>query len=339
MSKAGNTCIAALCMSMLLIAGCNTNQQQSAPTADTHVHPNQVQQNHFQSLNTPANNDARIPVAMIEGTRYFPLQELLQLVGYRTTAGKTKQQMLIGDIDPSYAITVGSRQAAKEGQEMSLSAPPIMKNNRLLVPLTVLSDLFERDIRYRVEANSIVVQAVSDGANTIIDGSDSTLSAQSVTPSQPNGEAFFKDAAGDDHGGMIALANRVNADALIDTAKHFMGTPYLFGAAPYSESHKFDCSSFTQYVFGKYGIDLARLARRQAEQGTPVSRQSLRKGDLVFFAVPGRFKSDNIVGHVGIYIGDGKMINTYSDKQGVHIANINQGYWSTQYLGARRVIK
>jgi len=337
MSKAGNTCIAALCMFMLLIAGCNTNQQQSAPTADTRVRPNQVQQNPFQSLNTPANSDARIPVATIEGTRYFPLQELLQLVGYRTAAGETKQQMLIGDIDPSYAITVGSRQAAKEGQDMSLSAPPIMKNNRLLVPLTVLSDLFERDIRYRVEANSIVVQAVSDGADTI-GGSDSTLSAQSASPSQPKGEAFFQDAARVNHGGMTALANRVDEDALIATAKHFMGTPYLFGAGPYSETRKFDCSSFTQYVFGKYGVDLPRVARRQAEEGTPVSRQSLRKGDLVFFSVPGRFKSDNIVGHVGIYIGNGQMINTYSDKQGVHIADINQGYWSTQYLGARRVI-
>lgn len=337
MSKAGQIGISALCMSMLLIAGCNTNQRQSAPTADTRVHPNQVQQNHFQSLNRPATNDARIPVATIEGTRYFPLQDLLQLAGYRTAAGKTKQEMLIGDVDPSYMITVGSRQAAKEGQTMTLSAPPMMKNNRLLVPLTALSDLFERDIRYRVEANAIVLQAVSDGA-VAMDGGDSTLSAPSVSPSQTNGEAFFRDAVGEEQGGMTALSKQVDEDALIDTAKHFMGTPYLFGASPYPESRKFDCSSFTQYVFGKYGIDLPRLARRQAEQGTPVSRQSLRKGDLVFFAVPGRFKSDNIVGHVGIYIGDGKMINTYSDKQGVHIADINRGYWSEQYLGARRVI-
>lgn len=337
MSKAGILGISALCLSLLLVAGCNTNLQQSAPTADTHVHPNQVQQTPLQSLDRPTANDARIPVATIEGKRYFPLEELLRLVGYRTSAGKSKQQTLIGDIDPSYAITVGSKQAVKEGQSMSLSAPPVMRNNRLLVPLTALSDLFARDIRYRVEANAIVLQAVSDGAHPI-GGADSALSAQSVAPSQPNGEAFFQDAVDDGHGSLSALADQVDEEALIDTAKHFMGTPYLFGAGPYSETRKFDCSSFTQYVFGKYGVDLPRVARRQAEQGVPVSRQSLRKGDLVFFSVPGRFKSDNIVGHVGIYVGNGRMINTYSDKQGVHIADINQGYWSTQYLGARRVI-
>lgn len=341
MSKAGQIGISALCLSMLLVAGCSPNQPQSAPTADTHVHPNPVRQNRFQSLNTPAPRDeARIPVTTIEGTRYFPLEELLRLAGYRTAGGEANRQLFIGDIDPAYAITVGSRQAMKEGQEIVLSAPTMRKNDRLLAPLTALSDLFGRDIRYRVETDSIVLRADTDHAPSN-DGNDSRLSAQSVSSPQPNVEPFFRDAVGDSGSasrGMTALASRVDADALIDTAKHFMGTPYLFGAAHYSKSQKFDCSSFTQYVFGKYGIELPRVARRQAEQGTPVSRHSLRKGDLVFFSVPGRFKSDNIIGHVGIYIGNGQMINTYSDKKGVHIANMNNGYWSEQYLSARRVI-
>jgi len=339
MSKAGQIGIAMLCTFMLLLAGCTMNRHQAAPSAESRVQPNQVEPHHFQSLNRPSGNgnEVRIPVTTIQGTRYFPLQELIQVVGYRTAAGKTKQQLLIGDIDPSYTITAGSRQASKEGQSMMLSAPPVMENERLLAPISLLSDLFGRDFRYRIEPDAIVVQAVSDRA-AAMDGNDRTLSAKSVPPSQSKGEAYFQEARGDDGDGLTALSKHVDADALIDTAKHFTGTPYLFGAAPYPKSHKFDCSSFTQYVFGKYGIELERLARKQAEQGTPVSRQSLRKGDLVFFSVPGRFKSDNIVGHVGIYIGNGQMINTYSDKNGVHIANMNNGYWSEQYLGARRVI-
>lgn len=42
-----------------------------------------------------------------------------------------------------------------------------------------------------------------------------------------------------------------------------------------------------------------------------MTRDQLQVGDLIFFTVPGRFKSDNVAGHVGIYIGDGKFIHTW----------------------------
>jgi cell wall-associated NlpC family hydrolase len=69
-----------------------------------------------------------------------------------------------------------------------------------------------------------------------------------------------------------------------------------------------------------------------------VSRQSLRRGDLLFFYVPGRFKSNNVVGHVGIYIGNRQMIHAGTEpKNGVQIRSIDRDYWKRTFLSAKRV--
>jgi len=118
------------------------------------------------------------------------------------------------------------------------------------------------------------------------------------------------------------------AQSVIKTAKKYLGTPYKFGA-PSGSSRYFDCSSFTQYVFKKYGINLPRQSDDQAKVGKYVSKSDLKPGDLVFFYSP--------IHHVGIYIGNGKMINTYG-KGGVRISDINSGTWKKTYKTARRVL-
>lgn len=118
------------------------------------------------------------------------------------------------------------------------------------------------------------------------------------------------------------------AQSVIKTAKKYLGTPYKFGA-PSGASRYFDCSSFTQYVFKKYGINLPRQSDDQAKVGKYVSKSDLKPGDLVFFYSP--------IHHVGIYIGNGKMINTYG-KGGVRISDINSGTWKKTYKTARRVL-
>ncbi|HEY0827228.1 MAG TPA: SH3 domain-containing C40 family peptidase [Bacilli bacterium] len=124
------------------------------------------------------------------------------------------------------------------------------------------------------------------------------------------------------------------ADSILSYGKRFLGTPYLFGARPYAVSHKFDCSSFTQYVFAHYGISLPRVSRDQAKRGHYVSKSNLRKGDLVFFYVG---NNSSRIGHVGIYAGNGQMLHTYGDG-GVKFTPINRDYWEDRYMTARRVI-
>ncbi|WP_219837460.1 C40 family peptidase [Paenibacillus sp. R14(2021)] len=116
------------------------------------------------------------------------------------------------------------------------------------------------------------------------------------------------------------------ASGVISSAKHYLGTPYKFGAST-KTTRNFDCSSFTKHVFKMHGISLPRESKDQAKVGKAVSKSNLKPGDLVFFYKP--------VHHVGIYIGGGKMIHTYG-KPGVMISSINSGWWKDHYAFARR---
>ena len=137
---------------------------------------------------------------------------------------------------------------------------------------------------------------------------------------------------------VVPVLKNIDINAMIRKGKQYLGVKYLFGTGPYSKTGRFDCSTFTQYIFGKYNIKLPRVARQQATYGTLVSRKSLRKGDLVFFYVPGRFKTNKTVGHVGIYIGNMQMLNANTKpKNGVQITNMNKPYWKKTFLKAKRI--
>jgi hypothetical protein len=119
---------------------------------------------------------------------------------------------------------------------------------------------------------------------------------------------------------------------LISTAKSFVGTPYVWGGESIEEGG-FDCSGFTQYVFKQVGYNLNRVSSDQAKQGWYVSRQNLQPGDLVFYS----FEKDGRISHVGIYIGDGKMIHSPKTGDVVKITNITTWYWQERFLTARRI--
>ncbi len=120
------------------------------------------------------------------------------------------------------------------------------------------------------------------------------------------------------------------ADAIIATAKKYIGVPYLWaGTTPKG----FDCSGFVQYVFKQHGISLNRTAETQYKHGTYVSKSNLKPGDLVFFQ--NTYKAG--ISHVGIYIGDGKFIHASSSK-GITISNLSSSYYASHYYGARRIL-
>lgn len=120
--------------------------------------------------------------------------------------------------------------------------------------------------------------------------------------------------------------------------EQYLGTPYEFGA-DYGQTKTFDCSSFTKTVFAKIGINLPRVSRDQAKQGTYVSKSNLKVGDLLFFTTPARENKSGYskIGHVGIYAGDGMMIHTYGEG-GVKYSTIEDGWWDDHYVTARRII-
>jgi peptidoglycan DL-endopeptidase CwlO len=106
----------------------------------------------------------------------------------------------------------------------------------------------------------------------------------------------------------------------VKLAMQYLGVPYVWGG---SSPRGFDCSGLVQYVYGKVGVSLPHSSRMQFSYGTPVSSSQLKVGDLVFFYTP--------IQHVGIYIGNGRMINATGNQ--VQISSV----WQASYRGARRV--
>ena len=116
---------------------------------------------------------------------------------------------------------------------------------------------------------------------------------------------------------------------IISNAMDYIGVPYVFGGtSPYG----FDCSGYVQYVFANAGIGLPRTADVQYEVGTPISTTELVAGDLVFFSTYTYGAS-----HVGIYVGDNSFVHA-SSSRGVTVDSLGSSYWSSHYIGARRIL-
>ncbi|TCL39138.1 cell wall-associated NlpC family hydrolase [Anaerospora hongkongensis] len=120
-------------------------------------------------------------------------------------------------------------------------------------------------------------------------------------------------------------------NALIATAKKYMGVPYVWGG---TTTAGFDCSGFTQYVMKQNGITIPRTAAEQFATGTPVDKSQLRVGDLVFFTT---YKEG--ASHVGFYMGDGNFIHASSANEQVTISDLSDTYYVEHYIGARRYIQ
>lgn len=82
-----------------------------------------------------------------------------------------------------------------------------------------------------------------------------------------------------------------------------------------------DCSGFIQAIYKKWGIYLPRTSWSQAQVGTEVSLSEAQPGDIVFYRSSGSASG----GHVGIYIGDGKIVSALGEKWGVKITSISAG--------------
>ncbi|MDX6546365.1 MAG: peptidoglycan DL-endopeptidase CwlO [Gaiellales bacterium] len=110
----------------------------------------------------------------------------------------------------------------------------------------------------------------------------------------------------------------------VAVAMQYLGVPYVWGGASPSG---FDCSGLTMYVWGQLGVSLPHNAAAQYGYGSPVPRDALEPGDLVFF---------DGLGHVGIYVGSNAFIHAPHTGDVVRISSMS-GWYSDNYVGARRV--
>ncbi|SCX52627.1 NlpC/P60 family protein [Klenkia marina] len=108
----------------------------------------------------------------------------------------------------------------------------------------------------------------------------------------------------------------------VDHAMAQVGKGYAYGG---NGPDAYDCSGLTTQAFAAAGVELPRRSADQATVGTPVDRAALQPGDLVFYYSP--------VSHVGIYIGNGQMVNALNSDTGVVVSSVDM----PGYAGASRV--
>ena len=118
--------------------------------------------------------------------------------------------------------------------------------------------------------------------------------------------------------------------AITSTALGLRGVPFVQGGTTPSG---FDFSGFTSYVFQQHGVTLPRLAADQYQVGSDVTLNEIVAGDLLFFTTvaPG-------ASHVALALDRDEFVHAPSARGQVRVERLSSSYWSSRFLGARRIV-
>ncbi|RPH28262.1 peptidoglycan endopeptidase [Buttiauxella warmboldiae] len=137
----------------------------------------------------------------------------------------------------------------------------------------------------------------------------------------------------------IAAAHKVRVQKAQKTAINKLmgqiGKPYRWGGT--SPATGFDCSGLVYYAYKdlvKFRIPRTANEMYHLRDASSVERGELETGDLVFFRTQGRGTAD----HVGVYVGNGKFIQSPRSGQDIQITSLSENYWQRHYVGAKRVM-
>lgn len=124
-------------------------------------------------------------------------------------------------------------------------------------------------------------------------------------------------------------------DTIIQRLQQQLGKPYVWGGETPEEG--FDCSGLVYYA---YNSMLATKLPRTADamyhfpQARNIADRDLQRGDLLFFRIHSSHKAD----HMGVYLGDGRFIESPRTGERIRISYLNEEYWQRHFLGGRRII-
>ncbi len=260
---------------------------------------------------------------------------------------------------PQAALAATPIRTVLNGQELTFDAPPIVENDRTLVPVRSILEPLGAAIGWDAETRMVTaklgeheIKVVIDSSLAVVDGSMVVMEIPAKIKSDRTyiPLRFFAENLGlrvgwngDERiitleGRSSVLASRDSATAsragsrLVEIARQYVGSPYAWGGT--SPDTGFDCSGFMLFVAKQVGVSLPRTSQEQFEAGIPVERGNLIAGDLVFFSTYAEGAS-----HAGVYDGNGNFIHAGSEGRGVLVTPLSNVYWSQRFIGARRIVR
>ncbi|GAA0303658.1 cell wall-associated NlpC family hydrolase [Gracilibacillus halotolerans] len=298
------------------------------------------------------------------GVYYLPFVDLAKILKYNYIKFEEDTKTYeITDGSTVVRITMGGTRARKGNEYVDIQ-PPRWINETAYISLHAAGVMFNSYVTFKEENGSIQIQnpatkyevrqgdslyIISRLHHTTIDllKKENNLTSNIIHEGQilklPSPDASKGEMEPEKEREPVKNKSRDSVTQqisnILNDAQNYIGAPYKFGATLAEAPNRFDCSSFTQYVFGNFGVELPRVSRDQASKGVPVSTSNLKVGDLMFFTMNDTY-TDGRVAHVGIYMGDGNMIHASTSRGVMITTNVLQNpYWSKNYLFSKRVIQ
>ncbi|CAN7527882.1 NlpC/P60 family protein [Paenibacillus sp. LjRoot153] len=297
------------------------------------------------------------PPVIDEGFSFVPMRALFEAEG--ATISWDEKTRTVSAVKEGVTVTyqIGNTYAFKNKERLELPVPGKIIDGFTMMPLRFISETLGNLVKWHDYSRSITISSVHDYETSILYGvnlrdmpaKDNDIHVlrmlsktekihviREINPDwlevqTQDGTIGFISSAPMYSDYSISSKAAKQADALITFGSKFIGTPYEFGAAS-GQTNTFDCSSFVQYVFSQVlSKNLPRVSYDQALQGKEVKLDDIRKGDLLFFTARGLD-----IGHVGIYAGNGRILQTYSKEDGVHFTAFDEK-WKKRFVTARRL--
>ncbi|MFF5794422.1 C40 family peptidase [Paeniglutamicibacter sp. NPDC012692] len=232
--------------------------------------------------------------------RTNPLESISKAVA--SNAGSVGRQAAVIAAASGLVLTLGVPGQGPATREASSAPVEGLSAERVAVKAVSVSASKVKDLDIeRAAFTSKPAPVVVAVANTVTTRDSNT--ATRATANRASGDAFAPTTR-TSRGGAVSTAvapksdsiSTANLSGIAATAAQYVGVPYVWGG---NTTSGWDCSGFVKYVYAKHGIDIARGTSAIRASGQFVRTSSPKPGDLVF---------QNGGGHVGIYLGGGKMI-------------------------------
>ncbi len=190
-------------------------------------------------------------------------------------------------------------------KETEAAVKVIAANPEKAEDVTVAAPTVKQETKAETKIETKAEAKAETKAETIIEAKTETKSEGPGTKKETSSSKSTESSS-------VETASRT---ALIAYAQQFLGNPYVYGGTSLTKGA--DCSGFVMSVFSHFGISTGRSSRDQAARGKTIPVSEVKPGDLLFYA------SGSYINHVGIYVGNGKIIHSSTPATGICYAPSN----------------